>query len=226
MGELAASIAHEVRQPLTGLVGNGNACLRYLDADPRDIVSARRAVEHMISDAFRASEVIDRIRAMAKKSPERRDRLSINDIVSETIALVSTDLQRSAISLKTELSDNLPPIVGDQVQIQQVVLNLIMNAKDAMTAVPKGSRELVISTERVAPHTVLVAVRDSGPPIDSAKVDEMFEAFYSTKPKGMGLGLTISRSIIEAHNGRLWAVPNQPRGAIFQFTLPVEEKPE
>ncbi|UVC17895.1 AAA family ATPase [Mesorhizobium onobrychidis] len=226
MGELAASIAHEVRQPLTGLVGSGNACLRYLDADPRDIISARRAVEHMISDAFRASEVIDRIRAMAKKSPERRDRLSINDIVSETIALVSTDLQRGAISLNTELSDNLPPIVGDQVQIQQVVLNLIMNAKDAMTAVPKGSRELVISTERVASQTALVAVRDSGPPIDSAKVDEMFEAFYSTKPKGMGLGLTISRSIIESHNGRLWAVPNQPRGAIFQFTLPVEEKPE
>ena len=224
MGELAASIAHEVRQPLTGLVGSGNACLRYLDADPRDIVSARRAVERMISDAFRASEVIDRIRAMAKKSPERRDRLSINDIVSETIALVSMDLQRSAVSLNTELSDNLPPIVGDQVQLQQVILNLIMNAKDAMTAVPKGSRELSISTERVAPDTVVVAVRDSGPPIDSAKIDEMFEAFYSTKPKGMGLGLTISRSIIEAHHGRLWAVPNQPRGAIFQFTLPVEEK--
>jgi PAS domain S-box-containing protein len=224
MGELAASIAHEVRQPLTGLVGSGNACLRYLDADPRDIVSARRAVEYMISDAFRASEVIDRIRAMAKKSPERRDRLSINGIVSETIALVSTDLQRGAILLKTDLSDNLPPVVGDQVQIQQVILNLIMNAKDAMTAVPKGARELVISTERVAPEAVLVAVRDSGPPIDSAKIDEMFEAFYSTKPKGMGLGLTISRSIIEAHNGRLWAVPNQPRGAIFRFTLPVEEK--
>ncbi|CAH2400496.1 putative Histidine kinase [Mesorhizobium ventifaucium] len=224
MGELAASIAHEVRQPLTGLVGSGNACLRYLDADPRDIVSARRAVERMISDAFRASEVIDRIRAMAKKSPERRDRLSINAIVSETIALVFTDLQRGAVSLNTGLADDLPSIVGDQVQLQQVILNLIMNAKDAMTAVPKGSRELVIRTERVAPDTVLVAVRDSGPPIDSAKIDEMFDAFYSTKPKGMGLGLTISRSIIEAHNGRLWAAPNKPRGAIFQFTLPAEEK--
>ncbi|UCI10704.1 PAS domain S-box protein [Mesorhizobium sp. B1-1-8] len=224
MGELAASIAHEVRQPLTGLVGSGNACLRYLDADPRDIVSARRAVERMIGDAFRASEVIDRIRAMAKKSPERRDRLSINDIVSETIALVSTDLQRGVVSLSTALSDDLPQIMGDQVQIQQVILNLIMNAKDAMTAVPKGSRKLLISTKRIAPETVLVAVRDSGPPIDSAKIDEMFEAFYSTKPNGMGLGLTISRSIIEAHNGRLWAVPSQPRGAIFQFTLPGEEK--
>ena len=226
MGELAASIAHEVRQPLTGLVGSGNACLRYLDADPRDIVSARRAVESMISDAFRASEVIGRIRAMAKKSPERRDRLNINDIVSETIALVTTDLQRAAISLSSDLSDNLPPIVGDQVQLQQVILNLIMNAKDAMTAVPKESRELIINTERGPPDTVLVAVRDSGPPIDFAKIDEMFEAFYSTKPTGMGLGLTISRSIIEAHDGRLWAVPNQPRGAVFQFTLPVEEKPE
>ena len=226
MGELAASIAHEVRQPLTGLVGSGNACLRYLDADPRDIVSARRAVESMISDAFRASEVIGRIRAMAKKSPERRDRLNINDIVSETIALVTTDLQRAAISLSSDLSDNLPPIVGDQVQLQQVILNLIMNAKDAMTAVPKESRELIVNTERGPPDTVLVAVRDSGPPIDFAKIDEMFEAFYSTKPTGMGLGLTISRSIIEAHDGRLWAVPNQPRGAVFQFTLPVEEKPE
>ena len=226
MGELAASIAHEVRQPLTGLVGSGNACLRYLDADPRDIVSARRAVESMISDAFRASEVISRIRAMAKKSPERRDRLNMNDIVSETIALVTTDLQRAAISLRSDLSDNLPPIVGDQVQLQQVILNLIMNAKDAMTAVPKESRELIVNTERGPPDTVLVAVRDSGPPIDFAKIDEMFEAFYSTKPTGMGLGLTISRSIIEAHDGRLWAVPNQPRGAVFQFTLPIEEKPE
>jgi signal transduction histidine kinase len=180
----------------------------------------------MISDAFRASEVISRIRAMAKKSPERRDRLNMNDIVSETIALVTTDLQRAAISLRSDLSDNLPPIVGDQVQLQQVILNLIMNAKDAMTAVPKGSRELIINTERGPPDTVLVAVRDSGPPIDFAKIDEMFEAFYSTKPTGMGLGLTISRSIIEAHDGRLWAKPNQPRGAVFQFTLPIEEKPE
>ena len=195
-----------------------------LDADPRDIVSARRAVERMISDAFRASEVIDRIRAMAKKSPERRDWLSINDIVSETIALVSLDLQRAAVSLNTELSGNLPPVLGDQVQLQQVVLNLVMNAKDAMTAVPKGSRELTVSTERASENTVVVAVLDSGPPIDSAKIDEMFDAFYSTKPKGMGLGLTISRSIIEAHNGRLWAVPNQRRGAIFQFTLPIDEK--
>ncbi|MBB5577875.1 PAS domain S-box protein [Rhizobium paranaense] len=224
MGELAASIAHEVRQPLTGLVGSGNACLRYLDADPRDIVSARRAVERMISDAFRASEVIDRIRAMAKKSPQHRDRLSINDIVSETIALVSTDLRRSAISLRTTLSDSLPSLMGDQVQIQQVILNLIMNAKDSMTAVPSGSRELVISTEQAAPDMVLVAVHDSGPPIDATKIDKMFEAFYSTKPNGMGLGLAISHSIIEAHNGRLWAVPNEPSGAIFQFTLPNEEK--
>ena len=158
MGELVASIAHEVRQPLTGLVSSGNACLRYLDADPRDIVSARRAIERMISDAFRASEVIDRIRAMAKKSPERSDRLNINDIVSETIALVSTDLERSAVSLRTNLSDGLPLIVGDQVQIQQVILNLIMNANDAMAVMPKGARELIVSTEKAAPNAVLVAV--------------------------------------------------------------------
>lgn len=224
MGELVASIAHEVRQPLTGLVSSGNACLRYLDADPRDIVSARRAIERMISDAFRASEVIDRIRAMAKKSPERRDRLNINDIVSETIALVSTDLERSAVSLRTNLSDGLPPIVGDQVQIQQVILNLIMNANDAMAAMPKGARELIVSTEKAAPNAVLVAVRDSGPILDPAKIGDIFEAFFSTKPKGMGMGLTISRSIIEAHKGQLWATPNAPHGAIFQFTLPTEEK--
>jgi PAS domain S-box-containing protein len=224
MGELAASIAHEVRQPLTGLVGSGNAALRYLDADPRDIVSARRAVERMISDAFRASEVIDRIRAMAKKSPERRERLSINDVVSETIAMATTDLQVAGVSLNTELASELPTVLGDQVQLQQVILNLVINAKDAMTAVPKGSRELTVSTEQTEEDTVLVAVRDSGPPIDSGKIDGMFDAFYSTKAKGMGLGLTISRSIIEAHNGRLWAVPNQPRGAIFRFTLPVEEE--
>ncbi|MBB2671478.1 UNVERIFIED_ORG: PAS domain S-box-containing protein [Rhizobium esperanzae] len=224
MGELVASIAHEVRQPLTGLVSSGNACLRYLDADPRDIVSARRAIERMISDAFRASEVIDRIRAMAKKSPERRDRLNVNDIVFETIALVSTDLERGAVSLRTNLTDGLPPIVGDQVQIQQVILNLIMNANDAMAAMPKGARELIVSTEKAAPNTVLVAVRDSGPILDPAKIGDIFEAFYSTKPKGMGMGLTISRSIIEAHKGQLWATPNAPHGAIFQFTLPTTEK--
>ncbi|PZV33990.1 AAA family ATPase [Mesorhizobium kowhaii] len=224
MGELAASIAHEVRQPLTGLVGSGNAALRYLDADPRDIISARRAVERMVSDAFRASEVIDRIRAMAKKSPERREWLSINEVVLETIALITTDLQRATVSLTTKLSNNLPVVLGDQVQIQQVILNLLMNAKDAMAGNPIGSRELSISTEQLVDDTIMVAVRDSGPRIDSAKIEEMFEAFYSSKPKGMGLGLTISRSIIEAHNGKLWAVPNGPRGAIFQFTLPVEGK--
>ncbi|MFS8054269.1 ATP-binding protein [Rhizobium sp. BR 317] len=161
---------------------------------------------------------------MAKKSPERRGRLNINDIVSETIALVSTDLERSAVSLRTNLSDGLPLIVGDQVQIQQVILNLIMNANDAMAAMPKGARELIVSTEKAAPNAILVAVRDSGPILEPAKIADIFEAFYSTKPKGMGMGLTISRSIIEAHKGQLWATANAPQGAIFQFTLPTAEK--
>ena len=224
MGELTASIAHEVKQPLTGIVSSGHASLRYLDADPQDIGSARRAVERIIKDAFRASDVIGRIRAMAKKSPEARKTLNLNEMILETLGLVSTELQRSNVLARTELSNDIPLVLADQVQLQQVVLNLVINAKDAMTAVEEGPRELSIGTEENSPDQILVSVRDSGPALDQAKVEDMFKAFHTTKAKGMGLGLTISRSIIEAHGGQLWAMPNEPHGAIFQFTIPVSRE--
>jgi C4-dicarboxylate-specific signal transduction histidine kinase len=220
MGELTASIAHEVKQPLTGIVSSGHASLRYLDADPRDIGSARRAVQRMINDAFRASEVIEGIRAMVKKSSERKTRLNTNEIILKTLEFVSTELQRSNISLQTELSDSLPSVLGDQVQLQQVLLNLVMNAKDAMIAVEQGPRELSIRTEIIQPDQVLVTVRDSGPALEPAKFNEMFQPFHTTKANGMGLGLSISRSIVEDHGGRLWATPNEPHGAVFHLTLP------
>jgi PAS domain S-box-containing protein len=220
MGELTASIAHEVKQPLTGIVSSGHASLRYLDADPGDIGSARRAVQRMINDAFRASEVIDGIRAMVKKSSERKARLNANEIILKTLGFVSTELQRNNVSLQTELSDSLPSVLGDSVQLQQVLLNLVMNAKDAMIAVDQGPRELSIRTEVVQPDQVLVSVRDSGPALEPAKFGEMFQPFHTTKANGMGLGLSISRSIVEDHGGRLWATPNEPHGAVFQFTLP------
>ncbi len=219
MGELTASIAHEINQPLTGLVASGNACLLYL-TDGRDLEAARRTIKDMISDAFRASEVVNRIRALAKKSPPRKDRLSINDVVLETASLVRNELQRNNIILQLKLTESLPPILGDQVQLQQVLLNLIINAKEAMSAATVDSSTLTITAELSAPRQILVSVRDTGLGFDQTNLDQIFDAFYTTKPTGMGMGLKISRSIIEAHGGKFWATPNQPRGATFQFTLP------
>ena len=224
MGELTASIAHEINQPLTGVVTIGNACLRHLGDDAPNVEAARQAIEHMISDAFRASEVVKRIRALVSKSPPREDPLNIKDVVLETASLVRTELQRNNILLRTDLAEALPLLVGDHIQLQQVLLNLIINAKEAMSSVAEGPRELEIRAEQTAPDEILVSVRDTGSGLDETKLDEMFEAFHSTKPTGMGMGLAISRSIVEAHGGRLWASPNQPRGAVFHFTLPVEQE--
>jgi PAS domain S-box-containing protein len=221
MGELTASIAHEINQPLTGVVSSGNACLRYLANNVSDIEAARRAVERMIRDAMRASEVIKRIRALVTKSPAKRVQLDINEIVIETASLVRAELQRQNIALHTEFAKGLAPVIGDQIELQQVLLNLVMNAKEAMSAVDDHLLEITIRTEQIAPNEVLASVRDTGPGLDEAELDRMFEAFHTTKSTGMGMGLPISRSIIEAHGGRLWAKPNQPRGAVFQFTVPV-----
>ncbi len=226
MGELTASIAHEINQPLTGVVSSGNACLRYLANNVSDIEAARRAVERMIRDAMRANEVLKRIRALATKSAVRRVRLDINEVVIETASLVRPELQHQNVSLSTRLAEGLALVIGDQIELQQVLLNLVMNAKEAMSAVDDHLLEVTIRTEQIAPNEVLVSVRDTGPGVDVAELDGIFEAFHTTKPTGMGMGLAISRSIIEAHGGRLWAKPNQPRGAVFQFTVPVwqEEK--
>ncbi|MDB5602891.1 MAG: sensor histidine kinase [Xanthobacteraceae bacterium] len=218
LGELTAAIAHEINQPLTGLVSSGSACLRWLASDPPDLDSARRAVERMTKDGTRAGEVIGRIRSLVKKAPPRRDWLNINDVVTEVLALIGTELQRNGVLILTELSNDVPCAFGDRVQLQQVVLNLIMNANDAMA---DGPRQLLIRSENKEADEVRLSVCDTGVGLDGVNVDALFEAFYTTKRDGMGMGLAVSRSLIEAHGGRLWAAPNTPRGAVFQFSLPV-----
>jgi signal transduction histidine kinase len=220
MGQLTASIAHEVNQPLAGVVTSGNACLRWLAAEPPNLEAARRSVERMIRDGHRAGEVVDRIRAMVKKAPPKKDRLDINETISDVIALTRSEAHQHGVSSRIELARGLPHVLGDRVQLQQVILNLIINAIEAMSGVSEGARELRISTGKGESDGVLVQVRDSGPGLDPESLDRLFDAFYTTKPNGMGMGLSICRSIIEAHGGRLWATANVPRGAIFQFTLP------
>jgi PAS domain S-box-containing protein len=227
VGELTAAIAHEVSQPLTGLVTSGNACLRWLAGEPPNLEAARRAVERMINDGTRAGEVISRIRAMVRKSPPRSDKLNINDTLMEVITLVRGEVQRNSISLRTELSNDLPLVPGDRIQLQQVILNLVVNAIDAMSTVSQRQRELLVASAMDESNGVLVTVRDSGSGLDPTSVDRLFEAFYTSKPDGMGMGLAISRTIIEAHGGRLWATPNAPHGAIFRFRLPTDgEEPD
>jgi len=221
-GELTAAIAHEVNQPLTGLVISGNACLRWLSGEAPNLPAARRAVERMINDGSRAGEIISRIRAMVKKSPPRRDKLSINSTLMEVIVLIRGEVQRNNISLRTEFCDELPLVPGDRIQLQQVILNLIMNAIDATSGVAHSQRELLVASAKDGPSGVLVTVQDSGTGLDEASLDRLFDAFYTTKAHGMGMGLAISRAIIEAHGGELWATPNVPQGATFQFRLPTE----
>jgi len=221
-GELTAAIAHEVNQPLTGLGISGNACLRWLSGEAPNLPAARRAVERMINDGSRAGEIISRIRAMVKKSPPRRDKLSINSTLMEVIVLIRGEVQRNNISLRTEFCDELPLVPGDRIQLQQVILNLIMNAIDATSGVAHSQRELLVASAKDGPSGVLVTVQDSGTGLDEASLDRLFDAFYTTKAHGMGMGLAISRAIIEAHGGQLWATPNVPQGATFQFRLPTE----
>jgi PAS domain S-box-containing protein len=220
LGEMTASISHEVNQPLAAVVTNANACLRWLARQSPDLDEARAAVERIVRDGSRASEVIGRIRALVKKSPPRQDRLSINDIILEVIALARSEMHMNRVSLQTQLADSLPLVLADRVQLQQVVLNLIVNGIEAMNRSSEGKRELGISTEGDGSSGVLIAVRDSGVGLNPENLEHLFDPFYTTKPDGMGMGLAISRSIIEAHGGRLWATPNAPCGAVFQFTLP------
>jgi PAS domain S-box-containing protein len=222
LGELTAAIAHEVNQPLTGLVTSGSACLRWLAADTPDLEAARRSVQRVVSDGRRASDVISRIGALVRKSPPRQDWFSINDTITEGLALVRAEMQQNSIVLRTELSDNLPLVLGDRIQLQQVIINLIANAIEAMSEAGQVQRELLVVSEPAEHGGVVVAVRDSGAGLDAPSLDRLFDAFYTTKPEGMGMGLAISRAIIEAHGGRLWASSNMPQGATFQFSLPVE----
>jgi two-component system sensor kinase FixL len=222
LGELTAAIAHEVNQPLTGLVSSGNACLRWLAGDVPNLKAARESLERMISAGSRAGEVIRRIRALVGKAPPLRDRLNINDAITEVIALIRGEIQRNRISLRTKLSTDVPLVLGDRIQLQQVILNLVLNATEAMSDVTPQPRELSISSAKDGPNGALVSVRDSGSGLEGTALDRLFEAFYTTKAHGMGIGLAVSRTIIQAHGGRLWAMPNVPQGAIFQFTLPAD----
>jgi len=221
MGQLAASIAHEVNQPLAAAVTNAHAALRWLGAQPPDLEEGRQALGYIIKDGHRASEVIDRIRALIKKAPARNDPLDINEIVLEVIALARSEVLSNGVSLQTQLANGLPLVRGDRIQLQQVILNLVVNAIEATSSTSEGARELLISTAKDASNAVLVAVRDSGPGLDPESLGRLFDAFYTTKAGGLGMGLAICRSIIEAHGGRIWATANVPRGAVFQFTLPV-----
>ncbi len=229
MGELAASIVHEVTQPLTGIVTNGNACLHWLAGAPPNIEKARTTVERIIRDSDRASEVIHEIRALAQKAPPRQEPVDMNDLISRTLTFASSEMTLNQIELQTELAVDLPSVLGDRVQLQQVLLNLIMNAIEAMSSITSRARVLTIRSERrQAPATVAVSVRDSGIGLDPQKADRLFDAFFTTKPQGMGLGLSICRTIISAHGGRLSNSNNAERhGATFEFVLPAhEEAPE
>ncbi len=223
MGELTASIAHEVNQPLAAVVTNADACLRWLAAEAPDLDEARAAAQRIVRDGNRASDVIARIRGFLKKGEPVTIKLSINDVVREIIMLTQGEVLRRDASLLTELADGLPAVSADLVQLQQLLLNLMMNALDAMSAVTDRPRVLRIRTSTYESAAILVALRDSGVGLNAEQMERLFEAFYTTKPEGMGMGLSISRSIVEAHGGRLWATPNDGSGATFQFTLPIEQ---
>ena len=220
MGHLTASIAHEVNQPIAASVTNAQAALRWLDSQPPDLNEVRQALARIVKDGNRAGDVVGRIRDLTKKRPPRQDRLEINGTIREVIDLTHGEAVKSGVSVQTELTDGLPLIQGDRVQLQQVMLNLIINAVEAMSGVEEGSRELLISSAKAEFGGVLVAVRDSGPGLPPATLEHLFDAFYTTKSGGMGIGLSICRSIIEAHGGRVWATSNAPRGAVFQLNLP------
>jgi C4-dicarboxylate-specific signal transduction histidine kinase len=219
LGELAASIAHEVNQPLMAVVINGDACLQWLAREQPDLPEAREAVGRIIAEGNRAGEIIRRIRALFKKSPLQKVPVNINELIQDIAALTQRELVRNAVSLRTELASALPPVFGDRIQLQQVILNLVVNAIEAMSGTNRRPRELRIRSERDG-DGVLVTIRDTGPGLPLAEPELVFGAFFTTKPDGLGMGLSISRTIIEGHRGRLWAT-DAGDGAIFQFRLPI-----
>jgi C4-dicarboxylate-specific signal transduction histidine kinase len=222
LGELAASIAHDVSQPLTGVVTNGAAGLRWLGQQPLPVDEVRNTLEAMIDDAKRASDVIQRIRALSKKTDLEKTQLDINDVIHDVTRLVQREVLSQGASLRLELAPALPPVLGDRVQLQQVIINLVINGIQAMESVTGGSRDLCIRSRPYEADRVLVAVEDCGAGIVPEHADRLFNAFFTTKPDGMGMGLSICRSIIEAHGGRVWASGHAGPGATFQFTLPTD----
>jgi PAS domain S-box-containing protein len=220
MGELAASLSHEITQPIASARNNAQAALNFLDRQPPELGEVREGLACVVDDADRAGEIIDRIRDHIRKAPPQKSRFDLNHAIDEVIVLGRSATTKNGVSVQTRLTEGLFPVQGDRVQLQQVILNLVLNAVEAMSAVEAGPREVLIVSEPTDAHGVLVAVRDTGPGIDPEQVERVFEAFYTTKSSGVGMGLSICRSIIDAHGGRLWAEANEPRGAVFQFTLP------
>jgi PAS domain S-box-containing protein len=220
LGALAASIAHEVNQPLSGIVTNASTCLRMLAADPPNIAGALETARRTIRDGNRASEVIAHLRALFSNKEAKTGLVDLNEATREVIALSLSELQRNRVVLRPELDDRLPPVTGDRVQLQQVILNLLLNASDAMSGVDDRPRQLVVRTERDGDDSVRMTVQDTGIGIDPQNADRLFDAFYTTKSAGMGMGLSVSRSIIESHHGHIWAAPNDGPGATFSFSVP------
>ena len=240
VGEFAASIAHEVNQPLAGILTNANAALRWLARNSPNLAEAQQAIGRIIRDGNRAGDVISRMRALFKKAPAAKEPVDINLVIQEILTLTQPELQKNRVSLRTQFAVDLPTVVGDKIQLQQVIFNLIVNAIEAMSGVTENQRELHVSSQKITEShsesgqetieakvpsepgstSLLIAVRDAGPGLDPTELKHVFETFYTTKSHGMGMGLAISRSVIEAHNGRLWVTANVPRGAVFQFTLP------
>jgi C4-dicarboxylate-specific signal transduction histidine kinase len=223
MGELSASIAHEVNQPLTAVVNNANACITLLAGGDQNFEEIREALKEIVDDADRASAVIQRVRKMAKRAPTEKSPLDLRGVVNDVLTLARYESAARSVQIRPDLPNDLPPICGDRVQIQQVLLNLVVNGMDAMSTVEESKRILRICGRRETRDgipKVLLSVQDAGTGLNPEEVDRLFEAFYTTKPDGMGMGLAISRSIIEAHGGRMWAEPNQGSGATFLFSLP------
>src|SRR5262245_25622786 len=219
LGELTASIAHEINQPLGAMVNSANACLRWLAAE--NLARAQQSAVRVVAEGQRAADIIGRIRALAQKVPPHKDWLDLNATIRDVLALARSEVHRHGVVVATHLAEEVPLVWADRIQIQQVLLNILINALEALSGIGDGPREVVVRSEPDAAPGVLVTVRDSGPGLDPQGLDRLFEAFYTTKPHGLGLGLAISRSIIEAHGGRLWASANVPRGAVVQFTVPI-----
>jgi C4-dicarboxylate-specific signal transduction histidine kinase len=225
MGELASSIAHEINQPLAAIVNDGAACLRWLQCHPPALDEARESVQHMIGDANRASHVIARIRALLARKRSAKSPFDPNDLVRDTVALVNGEVALADVTLRSDLASGLPAVLGDRIQVQQVLLNLLMNALEAMSRVNGRRRELTVTSARGASSTAVIAVRDSGEGIPPNLRDRLFEPFYTTKPEGLGMGLAISRSIIEEHGGQLWILDHDGGpGTTVQFTIPVADE--
>ena len=221
MGELTASLAHEVNQPIAAAITDANTCLRWLNRDHLDVEEAREAASRIVKDATRAAEIISRTRLLFKKGTPQWELVDINEIIREMVALMSSEVTRHSISVRTELTEDLPQITGDRVQLQQVLMNLMINGIDAMKD-EDGTRELAVKSQRAENGQLMVSISDTGVGLPPQHGEKIFNAFFTTKPHGTGMGLRISRSIIESHGGRLWATDNSPHGASFHLTLPIE----